>query len=245
MMILGLFSVGLSLVFFVLHSLLGGTELSASEAFYEISFSLFLHLLLPLISALIGTGIIANEVEERTLIYLLTRPQPKWKIILAKTLAGYITAGLILLIALLATYSVMSALAGDQGWMTLFSDLSRICGVLLLGLLVYLPLFGVLGAFLKKPVLAGLLFTFGWENLVAYIPGKIRLFTVVHYLHDLFPHFRKVRGNSETAFFLNIFITDQDLSTPISISILVLLAALFTGLLLSVLYLREYRLEQN
>ena len=73
-------------------------------------------------------------------------------------------------------------------------------GVLALGLLAYLAFFTFVGTFLKKSVLFGLFFSFGWENVVQYFPGSTQKFTVVHYLKSLLPYRPMGGGEARSRF---------------------------------------------
>ena len=61
-------------------------------------------------------------------------------------------------------------------------------GLLALGLAVYGALFAFVGAFFKRPLLIGLMFTFGWEPTVMVLPGYLKQFTIAYYLQSLVPH---------------------------------------------------------
>ena len=216
-----------------------------SALFPQVSFFLFLHFLLPILSVFIGTAIVADEVEDRTLPYLLVRPVPRRIIVLAKTLAGCITVGLILFVSLGLTYTVMVLDGGVSGWISSVPKLLRSGGVLLLGLMVYVPLFGFLGGTIKRPVLAGLLFAFGWENTVAFFPGNVKLFTVIHYLHVLFPSLQQTRAGDIKSQLFRIVLPARQISPASAVLVLLLMFAVFIGLLAVLLYIKEYRLEQG
>ena len=245
MTILALVPVGCSLLLWLVKPYLEREGVDISMLFPQMSFFLFLHFLLPIMSVFIGTAIIGDEVEERTLPYLLVRPVPRRTIIVAKTMAGSVTVGLILLVSLGLTYTIMSIDGGFKGWISDVPRLLRSMGVLILGLLVYVPLFGFLGGTIKRPVLAGLLFTFGWENTVGMFPGNVKLITVVHYLHVLFPKMQGIQLRSARSALLELVLPSKQISAATSIIVLILLAAVFIGLMISLLYTKEYRLEQS
>ena len=69
-----------------------------------------------------------------------------------------------------------------------FLDLVKDLGVLALGLAVYGALFALVGTVFKRPLLFGLVFVFGWENLVMALPGYLKRLTVAFYLRGLVPH---------------------------------------------------------
>ena len=60
--------------------------------------------------------------------------------------------------------------------------------ILALGLAVYGAVFAFVGTWLKRPLVVGLVFAFGWEQVAMALPGYLRQFTVAHYLQALVPH---------------------------------------------------------
>lgn len=61
---------------------------------------------LPILSVVFGTGAVSQELEQRTMVYLLTRPVPRWRILLAKYLAAWIVISLTAVLAVLALAAV-------------------------------------------------------------------------------------------------------------------------------------------
>ena len=57
-----------------------------------------------------------------------------------------------------------------------------------MGLAVYGAVFALVGAWFRRPLLAGLVFAFGWEPVATIVPGYLRYFTVSFYLQGLVPH---------------------------------------------------------
>jgi len=94
--LLSLIPVGCSLILLLIRSLLEQEGVNLTDLYPQMSFLLYLHFLLPLIAVFIGAAIIADELEERTLPYLITRPIPRRIIILSKLIAGTLTAAVIL-----------------------------------------------------------------------------------------------------------------------------------------------------
>ncbi len=58
----------------------------------------------------------------------------------------------------------------------------------MLGLAVYGAVFAFVGAFFKRPLVIGLIFAFGWEQVVMALPGYLKQFTIAYYLQALVPH---------------------------------------------------------
>jgi hypothetical protein len=69
-----------------------------------------------------------------------------------------------------------------------FGNLLVDLGLLALGLAVYGGVFSFVGAFFKRPLVIGLIFAFGWEQVVLALPGSMKQFTIAYYLQALVPH---------------------------------------------------------
>jgi len=222
-----------------------GGEFDGPSTFLQMGLLLHLYILLPLFAALVGSGAVADEVEERTLPYILTRPVPKWRFAVAKIVSGFVVTGMILAVSLWVTYAV---LVGPSGALTAgLVTLLRVTGVMLLGSLVYVSLFALLGAAVRRPVLYGLVFAFGWEKIVAHLPMRLKYFTVVKYLNDLYPTYRGEGTGLEQVMdeALKRLFRGGGASIPVSILSLILTAACCAGLTALLLYVREYRLDQE
>ena len=66
MAVLAFLPVAISFLLLLVKPFLESQDVQIAELFPKFSFSLYLHLLLPLLSVFLGTAIIADEVEDRT-----------------------------------------------------------------------------------------------------------------------------------------------------------------------------------
>ena len=241
--ILTLFPVGVAVLLLIIKELFQQDGITVSALYPQVSLFLYLHFLLPLIAVFIGTATLADEVEDRTLPYLITRPLPRWSIVLTKILAGVITSGILILISLFLTYTVMNLAEGLKGWVGGLGKLVNSGMVLVLGLLVYIPIFAFFGGMLRRPVLAGLLFSFGWETTVSFFPGNIKLLTVYHYLHVLFPQLKTAQSANIRSAILDFILPTKAMSDLKAVLILAGIFIVFTAATTTLLYFKEYRLE--
>jgi len=114
-------------------------------------------------------------------------------------------------------------------------DLLRDLGVMLLALVAYGALFALLGVLLKRPVIPGLLFLYGWE-LLANLPGYLPRLTLTAWLRSLIHHRPAEEGIA--GLFQQVLPADQALVVLLGVSLVLLAAA---GWIFST---REYVLEQ-
>jgi ABC-type transport system involved in multi-copper enzyme maturation permease subunit len=189
---------------------------------------------LPLAALFYATALIADEVEGKTLTYLLTRPIQRPAILAGKFAAYLVTTLCLALPAAVLTFFVLATSRGVNLAASV-PDLFRDVGVLSLTLLVYGALFALLGVLLKRPLIPGLLFLFVWE-LIANLPGYMPRFTITAWLRSLVTHRPAGRGMSE--------LFGQVLPADLGLAVLTGLTALFLFLAVRIFSRREYVLDQ-
>jgi ABC-2 type transport system permease protein len=197
---------------------------------------LYVRFIVPALAVFYGTSLIADEVEERTLTYLFTRPIPRGAVLLGKYAGYLLCTTLVVLPSAMLTYFALVPLHEIAAT---FPPLMIDLGVLALGLAVYGALFALLGAALRRPLATGLVFVFGWEPVVLLLPGYLRRGTLAYYLQALVPH---AMPATDGGLFQSAF---RD-TVPVPTALSVLGAALLVCLILAIRTVgrREYVLEQ-
>ena len=142
-----------------------GERFEALESYNTLAAGLVFGFILTILSVIYGTGVLSQELEGRTIVYLLTRPIPRWRILLAKYLGAWLAITVTVSISevLLALAMFGTKLSG----VPLMSDIK----IIPLGAAAYGALFLLLATLLSKPLSYGLLFAFGWESWVPSLPG--------------------------------------------------------------------------
>jgi len=108
------------------------------------------------------------------------------------------------------------------------------------GLAAYGALFALVGTVLKRPLVVGLVFAFGWEQLAMLMPGYLRRFTLAYYLQGLVPHAMPSDG---VASLIQAVFTDTPAATTCLFWLVVAIGvSLFLGQ--RAIERREYVLEQ-
>ena len=124
----------------------------------EVLGTLALGTLVPLLGLIAGTGAIGPEIDDGSIIYLLAKPQPRWKIITTKLAVAF---GCTVVFGAIPTY-----LAG----VILFGDFESVAVAYGIGALVagaaYSAIFLLLGVVTRHAVVVGLLYSLVWESVV-------------------------------------------------------------------------------
>ncbi len=147
----------------------------------------YLQFSVPLLGMFYGTALIADEVEDKTITYLFTRPVSRGAVLVGKYLAYLGCTGLVVLPSVMLVFFLVVPLEGGSIG-TSFPDLVKDLALLAVGLAVYGALFALVGAWFKRPLLTGLVFIFLWEPIIVFVPGYMKRFTVSYYIQGLVPH---------------------------------------------------------
>ena len=190
---------------------------------------------LPLAALFFATSLVADEVEGRTLTYLITRPLTRASIFAGKFAAYVATTFSLALPAGVVTFFLLLSARGFSGVGPAVGDLFRDLGVMALALVVYGAFFALLGVLLKRPVIPGLMFLYGWE-LLANLPGYLPRFTLTAWLRSLIHHRPAEEGLA------GLF--QQVLPAGQSLAVLVFVTAVFLAAASWIFSSREYVLEQ-
>jgi ABC-2 type transport system permease protein len=219
-----------------------GARVSGAVMFGLMVWALYLWVIVPVLGVFYGTSLMADEVEDRTLTYLFTRPIPRGAVLIGKYLAYLACTGLIVLPSVMLVFFLVMPLGGGglgaiaRG----FPDLLKDLGLLGLGLAVYGAVFAFIGAQLKRPLLIGLFFIVGWEYVVLALPGYLKRFTVAYYLQALVPH---AMPQDSAVSALQAFFKDA-VSPAGSLVALAAILVTFLALAARAVGRREYVLEQ-
>ena len=210
----------------------------------EMTGALYLMFIVVLVALFYATSVVSDEVEGKTLVYLLTRPVSKAIILLSKFAAYWVGAAIPIVIShlVMATIMVTHPKSEIGIWPSLGLE-GIYLGVILLGLLAYGTVFICLSVCFRYSALWGLLVAFGWEKITLVVPGNIRLASIIHYLQAVVPKAATEdwTSSARNARFLRRLMTESEMvSSPAAILVLLLISIFFLGLAIVVFQRREY-----
>ena len=209
-------------------------HMSGIYIFTNIIMAFYLQFLILILALFFGTSVCSEELEGKTLTYLTTRPLPKMAIILGKYAAYTLLTIAMTLIGVVICFIILNL--NDLFDFALYKLLFKYMLVLTLGLICYTAFFTFIGTFLKKSILFGLIFSFGWENVIQYFPGSTQRFAIVHYLKSLLP-------TPSTGRFSFLLFRLEPTSPFVAVLMLLLITAIFLILAGAMFSFKEYILE--
>jgi ABC-2 type transport system permease protein len=163
-----------------------GVKPSSGAIFGTIVWFVYLRFAVPVLSVFYGTSLMADEVEDKTVTYLFSRPIPRGAVLLGKYLAYLVCTVAVVLPSVVLVYLLIMSRPGSSV-ASGFMDLLKVLIVIVLGLASYGAVFTWVGAQFKRPLLMGLGFVVVWEQVILLIPGYLRRFSVAYYLQGLVP----------------------------------------------------------
>jgi ABC-type transport system involved in multi-copper enzyme maturation permease subunit len=194
-----------------------GVSMGGPAMFGMMIWFFYLRFTVPVLGVFYGTALIADEVEDKTITYLFTRPIRRGAVLLGKYLAYFVVTSLVVLPSVMLVWLLIAPIGGAglaQSFIPLLKDLA----LLAVGLGAYGAFFAFIGAKFKRPLLTGLIFIFGWEQAALAFPGYLKKFTIAYYVQALVPHampqdgvmsliqgfFRETPGLFESLFWLAV-----------------------------------------
>jgi ABC-2 type transport system permease protein len=168
----------------VLVALTLGEDESSNEEFVDTLLDgLLIGAVMPIISLVLATALFGNEVEDKTLNYLVLRPVERYQIVLTKwTAALLIGCSLVVASGVIATWVG----AGSIGSKIVVLDstprgIAAVGIAVLLGSIAYTSLFTWAGLMSTRALPYALIYVVLWEGVISSFFGGIRYLSVRGY----------------------------------------------------------------
>ncbi len=165
----------LPLVAAIIYRASSGEAEAAEFAAEVVLYGIIVTVLLPLTAVLLSTAALGSEIEDGTIVYLLSKPGERWRILAGKLLAAWgATTAIVVASALVGG---VVALAGEDEW----EILGGFVVALAVGSLAYSSLFLMLSLFTSRALLAGIAYAFIWEGVITNFAPGVQRFSIREY----------------------------------------------------------------
>ncbi|BFU46939.1 ABC transporter permease subunit [Krasilnikovia sp. MM14-A1004] len=131
-----------------------------------------LAVMLPVTALIVGTGVLGSEVDDGTIVHILTKPLPRRDIILAK----FAVAAVVTVVTTSVPLYVTGVLADSSGL-----GLALAAGAAVGGC-AYTALFLMISLLTRRPVLLGLVYILVWEGLLGRFVSGTRVLSIEQYV---------------------------------------------------------------
>jgi len=125
--------------------------------------------LLPVVAVIVGTAAIGSELDDGTIVYLLAKPVPRWRIIAVKLGVAWFVVVLLVVPAII----VAGLIGHDDPGLAVAYAVAAIAGAL-----EYTALFLALSLITSRALIIGLAYVVIWEGVVAALFAGTRVLSV-------------------------------------------------------------------
>ena len=154
----------LSLILLVLSALVRGLAGQDTDITVGILGGFALATIVPLLGLIAGTGSIGPEIDDGSIVYLLSKPLSRFSIVLTKAVVAVVVITVFGSVSVLAAGLVLSGTSDNLA-------IGYAVGALVAGI-AYGTFFLLLAVLTRHAVVVGLLYALVWETLVgSYVPG--------------------------------------------------------------------------
>jgi ABC-2 type transport system permease protein len=156
---------------------LGGSRPNALPSALE---GLIVSSVLPLVALVFGTAALGSELDDGTAVHILTKPIPRWTIIVPKVVVSGGLTAVLLVPSTLISGVLVGGLGGREIGLTLAFTVA-----VLVGSFVYSTIFVALSAATSRGLVIGLGYSLIWEGLLSGALKGTQLFSVREYIRGM------------------------------------------------------------
>ncbi len=176
--------------------------------------ALVINILLPLTALVLATAALGSEIEDGTIVYLLSKPAERWRIVAGKLLAAWGATAVLVLAS--AVVGGLLTLAGEGD--------TRIVGgfviAIAVGSMAYSSVFVLLSLVTSRALFVGLAYAFIWEAVITNFAPGVQRFSIREFTASI----------AEAAADTNPWVFDADLGLTYSVILVVVVTAVAAGL---------------
>jgi ABC-2 type transport system permease protein len=127
---------------------------------------------LPVVALVVGTAVVGSEIDDGTIVHILTKPLPRREIIFAKLAVAvavtFVTVAIPMYVVGVLAHNVQLGLA--------------LVAASAVGAAAYSALFLALSLVTRRPVLLGLVYVLVWEGLLGNLVSGTRVLSIQQYV---------------------------------------------------------------
>lgn len=161
---------GLPVLVSVIIRLAGGTR--DVDAVLQ---NMVIRAVMPLVALIVGTAAVGSEIEDGTIVYLLTKPVPRWLTALAKLV---VAAGLTAILVVPSVVISGLIMGGSVSGADVTGAVTAYAIACLAGGVAYACAFTTLGIVTGRALIVGLVYTLIWEGVIAGLLDGTRFLSI-------------------------------------------------------------------
>ena len=135
--------------------------------------ALMVGVILPIVMISFSTTVFGNDLEDRTLSFIVMTPAARWKIALSKLAAPILIGAPLILVS--AATTIYVGMDGDV------TSVLAVCAGLLVGVVAYASVFTWAGLITTRALAFAIVYVFLWEGVISTLVPGVRYLSVSAY----------------------------------------------------------------
>jgi ABC-2 type transport system permease protein len=208
----------LPLIMVLLAAVLRANHIDQDTSSTAVLTGLGIAVVLPLTALIIGTSVVGSEIDDGTIVHILTKPLPRREIVLTKFVVAAVVSAVVVAVPMLVAGTIISSTGLGIGLAVASA----------IGAVVYSALFVMASLLIRRSVLVGLAYILLWDGLLGNLLDGTKVLSVQKYVVE----------------FAGVVSGSPLLHGTVSLPVSIVMSAVFTvgGLLVAIDRLRSFSL---
>ena len=148
----------------------------------EMFAELMIPTILPLAILVLATSAFGDEIEDRTLPYLMLKPFGRLRMVLEKLIGCILISGPIAIVGMTITYF----LTMQSDWNNYLRPYAAVVAATAVATIAYSSIFLLVSLLISRALVAALIYSFIWETILGrFVPG-LRYVSIRHFVRSVF-----------------------------------------------------------
>ncbi|UCH89151.1 MAG: ABC transporter permease [Thermoplasmata archaeon] len=150
---------------------------------------LYFYFIVPMVVLLYISFAVADDRENRTITYLISRPISKTNILMSKYFSSFLAALIIIIPSMIITYFIMAA--SHEGMGSAIDNISILgiyIGLLILAVFMFGAVFMFFASISRYPLVFGLIYIFFYDLVISLQSVSLNRITINYYLTSIAHH---------------------------------------------------------
>jgi ABC-2 type transport system permease protein len=148
-----------------------GFGVASSEWAWPVINGLGFTVVLPVVALIVGTAVLGAEIDDGTIVHVLAKPLPRWRIVLPKLAVAAAVTAVTVAIPMYVTGVLAEGVRLGLA----------VVAASVVGAVAYSALFVALSLVTRRPVLLGLVYVLIWEGLLGNLISGTRVLSIQQY----------------------------------------------------------------
>lgn len=164
---------------------ISSTDDTATDFMHDITLGIVLGTLLPIATLILATTAFRDEIEDRTMVYLILKPVSRFRLVAEKYLAVVLVTALSLWVGMILAWFIVGVIATSELLDTVEVLVAALVTILV-GVMLYGAVFLAVSLVIPRALVVGIIYTLIWESLFSRLIPGVWVMSLRHYVDSVY-----------------------------------------------------------